>query len=70
MFGPFLIDFGLIFDPFFIDLFHCISVTLLLNYMRSWRGGGDAALLRVVNLYIYIYRYGIDVEIAIIEAVM
>ena len=24
-----------------------ISVTLLLNYMRSWRGGGYAALLRV-----------------------
>ena len=41
------IDFGLIFDPFFTDFFHCISVTLLLNYMRSWRGGGDAALLRV-----------------------
>ena len=47
MFGPFLIDFGLIFDPFFIDFFHCISVILLLNYMRSWRGGGYAALLRV-----------------------
>ena len=47
MFGPFLIDFGLIFDPFFIDFFHCMSVTLLLNYIRSWRGGGDAALLRV-----------------------
>ena len=23
-----------------------LPVTLLLNYMRSWRGGGDAALLR------------------------
>ena len=47
IFGPCLIDLGLIFDLFFIDFFHCISVTLLLNYMRSWRGGGDAALLRV-----------------------
>ena len=47
MFGPFLMAFGLIFDQFFIDVFHCISVTLLLNYMHSWRGGGDAALLRV-----------------------
>ena len=47
MFGPLLIDLGLIFDYFFIDFFHCISVILLLNYMRSWRGGGYAALLRV-----------------------
>ena len=56
MFGPFLIDFGLIFDPFFIDFVHCISVTVLLNFMRSWRGGGDADLLRVgynsYNLYV------------------
>ena len=47
IFGLLLMAFGLIFDNFFIDFFHCISVTLLLNYMRSWRGGGDAALLRV-----------------------
>ena len=43
MFGQWLMDFGLIFEQFFIDLFHCISVMLL----RSWRGGGYAALLRV-----------------------
>ena len=41
-----LIDLGLIFDPFFIDFFHCISITFLLNYMRSWLGGGHATLLR------------------------
>ena len=42
-----LIDFELMFDQFFIDFVHCISVTLLLDYMCSWRGGRDAALLRV-----------------------
>ena len=59
-FGRFLIDVWTIFDWFWIDfwsIFHrffpCISVTLLLNYMRSWRGGGDAALLR----FGYFLRY-------------
>ena len=42
-----LIEFVKIFDLCFIDSYHCISVILLFNYMRSWRGGGDAALLRL-----------------------
>ena len=46
IFGPFFDWFWIDFYQMFIDFFHCISVTLLLNYMRSWRGGGDAALLR------------------------
>ena len=46
IFGQLLLDLGLIFDPFFIDLFIASPSLLLLNYMRSWRGGGDAALLR------------------------
>ena len=50
IFDGLLVHFWLILDWFLINfssIFHCISVTLLLNYMRSWRGGGDAALLRV-----------------------
>ena len=50
IFDRFLVHFWLILDWLLINfasIFHCISVTLLLNYMRSWRGGGDAALLRV-----------------------
>ena len=42
-----LIDFVKIVDLCFIVSYHCISVILLFNYMRSWRGGGDAALLRL-----------------------
>ena len=46
-FGRFLIDFWIDFWSIFHRFFHCISVIWLLNYMRSWRGGGYAALLRV-----------------------
>ena len=42
-----LIDVVKMFDLSSIDSYHCISVILLFDYMRSWRGGGDAALLRL-----------------------
>ena len=44
IFDRFLVHFWSILDWFLIlfhrFVFHCISVILLLNYMRSWRGGG------------------------------
>ena len=52
IFGIFVMAFGLIFDPFFKDFCSLHLRHLLLSYMRSWRGGGDAALLRFwINLF-------------------
>ena len=44
---------------------HCISAILLLNYMRSWRGGGYAALLRDGYYIIVYYTIEIDIDINI-----
>ena len=45
MFGPFLIDFGLIFDPFFIVLLlHLRHIAAQLHaFLARWRGRSSAA---------------------------
>ena len=59
IFDPFFIDFSLHFNVQKTSvstsknntLMLWCSVTLLLTYLRSWRGGGDAALLRIGYIY-------------------